>query len=217
MHNPFSEAQFVLGATRIAQLPTERAPEVAFAGRSNAGKSSALNALCGRRALARVSRTPGRTQEINVFQLPPDGRWRLIDLPGYGYAKVPPAQRAHWDRLIGQYLRERESLVGLVLIMDIRRPMTDLDRNLLQWLEPHPRPLHVVLTKADKVSRNEAGKQLLATRRQLEAFGLDASLQTFSALKREGVDDLQGLLVEWLENADFVKSAPDDETPPNGT
>jgi GTP-binding protein len=202
MQNPFREAEFVLGATRIAQLPTDPGPEIAFAGRSNAGKSSALNTLCGRRALARVSRTPGRTQEINVFRLPPEGRRRLIDLPGYGYAKVPPAQRAHWDRLIGQYLRERESLAGLVLIMDIRRPMTALDRTLLQWLEPHPRPLHVVLTKADKVSRNEAGRQLLATRRQLEELGLTATLQTFSALKREGVEDLQGLLLEWLETAD---------------
>ena len=199
MHNPFREAEFVLGAARIAQLPSDAGAEIAFAGRSNAGKSSAMNALCGRRALARVSRTPGRTQEINVFRLTPGGEQRLIDLPGYGYARVPPAQRAHWDRLIGQYLRERESLVGLVLIMDIRRPMTDLDRNLLQWLEPQPRPLHVVLTKADKVSRNEAARQLQRTRRDLEEMGLNATLQSFSALKREGVEDLQNLLLEWLE------------------
>lgn len=217
MQNPFREAEFVLGATRFSQLPSEPVPEVAFAGRSNAGKSSTLNALCGRRALARVSRTPGRTQEINVFQLPPEGRWRLIDLPGYGYAKVPPAQRAQWNRLIGQYLRERVGLVGLVLIMDIRRPMTELDRNLLQWLEPHPRLLHVVLTKSDKVSRNEAGKQLLATRRQLEEHGLDATLQTFSALKSEGVDDLQGVLLDWLENAGSRHHPPDDAPPPEGT
>lgn len=199
MHNPFREAEFVLGAARIAQLPPDTGVEIAFAGRSNAGKSSAMNALCGRRALARVSRTPGRTQEINVFRLTPGGEQRLIDLPGYGYARVPPAQRAHWDRLIGQYLRERQSLLGLVLIMDIRRPMTDLDRNLLQWLEPQPRPLHVVLTKADKVSRNEAARQLQRTRRDLEEMGLNATLQSFSALKREGVEDLQGLLLEWLE------------------
>ncbi len=199
MHNPFREAEFVLGAARIAQLPPDTGVEIAFAGRSNAGKSSAMNALCGRRALARVSRTPGRTQEINVFRLTPGGEQRLIDLPGYGYARVPPAQRAHWDRLIGQYLRERQSLLGLVLIMDIRRPMTDLDRNLLQWLEPQPRPLHVVLTKADKVSRNEAARQLQRARRDLEEMGLNATLQSFSALKREGVEDLQGLLLEWLE------------------
>jgi len=201
MHNPFREAEFLLGAARVAQLPPDSGAEIAFAGRSNAGKSSAMNALCGRRALARVSRTPGRTQEINVFRLPPDGEQRLIDLPGYGYARVPPAQRAHWDRLIGQYLRERQSLVGLVLIMDIRRPMTDLDRNLLQWLGQQPRLLHVVLTKADKVSRNEANRQLLLTRRKLEEMGLSATLQTFSALKREGVEDLQGLLLEWLDSA----------------
>lgn len=208
MHNPFREAEFALGAARLNQLPPDHGTEIAFAGRSNAGKSSALNALCGRRALARVSRTPGRTQEINVFRLPPDGSLRLIDLPGYGYARVPPAQRAHWDRLISQYLRERASLVGLVLIMDIRRPMTDLDRNLLQWLEPHPRLLHVVLTKADKVSRNEAARQLQRTRRDLEAMGLTATLQTFSALKREGVEDLQGLLLEWLDNSDALTDDP---------
>ncbi len=202
MHNPFREAEFLLGAGRLAQLPPDVGPEIAFAGRSNAGKSSALNTLCGRRALARVSRTPGRTQEINVFQLPPDGQRRLIDLPGYGYAKVSATQRAHWNRLMGQYLQERKSLVGLVLIMDIRHPLTPLDENLLRWLEPHPRPLHVVLTKADKLSRAEADRQLFATRRGLEERGLEASLQTFSALKRTGVEDLQQLLLGWLEAAD---------------
>lgn len=198
MNNPFQNAEFMLGAARVGQLPPDVGTEIAFAGRSNAGKSSALNALCGRRALARVSRTPGRTQEINVFRLQPEGGQRLIDLPGYGYARVPPAQRAHWDRLIGQYLRERRSLAGLVLIMDIRRPITDLDRSLLDWLQARPRLLHVLLTKADKVSRNEAGRELLRTRRGLEELGLDATLQTFSALKREGVEDLRGLLLEWL-------------------
>lgn len=208
MHNPFREAEFALGAARIAQLPPDTGTEIAFAGRSNAGKSSALNALCGRRALARVSRTPGRTREINVFRLPPEGSRRLVDLPGYGYAKVAPAQRAQWDRLIGRYLRERRSLVGLVLIMDIRRPMTELDRELLEWLGPQPRLLHVVLTKADKVSRGEAARQLQQTRRQLEAMGLQATLQVFSALKREGVEDLQGLLLEWLGKATGEADGP---------
>ncbi|AHE99735.1 ribosome biogenesis GTP-binding protein YihA/YsxC [Thioalkalivibrio paradoxus] len=202
MHNPFREAEFVLGAGRLDQLPDDAGAEIAFAGRSNAGKSSALNTLCERRALARVGRTPGRTQEINVFRLPPLGRWRLVDLPGYGYAKVSARQRAHWDRLIGDYLRERRSLAGLVLIMDIRHPLTPLDEAMLHWLEGRPRPLHVLLTKADKVSRSEAGRQLQATRRGLEARGLDATLQTFSALKREGVEDLRGLLVDWLGAAD---------------
>jgi GTP-binding protein len=202
MPNPFREAEFLLGAVRLDQLPVDSGAEIAFAGRSNAGKSSALNALCGRRALARVSRTPGRTQEINVFRLPPDGRRRLVDLPGYGYAKVAPTQRAHWDRLIGRYLSERADLVGLVLIMDIRHPLTPLDDQLLRWLGPHPRPLHVVLTKADKLSRNEALRQLHATRRGLEERGLDATLQTFSALKREGIEDLRELLLGWLEGAE---------------
>lgn len=208
MHNPFREAEFVLGAASIAQLPPDTGAEIGFAGRSNAGKSSALNALCERRALARVSRTPGRTQEINVFRLASDGQQRLIDLPGYGFARVPPAQRAHWDRLIGQYLRERRSLLGLVLIMDIRRPMTDLDQNLLHWLEPQPHMLHVVLTKSDKVSRNEAGRQLQQTRRALEDMGLSATLQTFSALKREGVADLQELLLAWLRGNEPLSDEP---------
>lgn len=208
MHNPFREAEFVLGAASIAQLPPDTGAEIGFAGRSNAGKSSALNALCERRALARVSRTPGRTQEINVFRLASDGQQRLIDLPGYGFARVPPAQRAHWDRLIGQYLRERRSLLGLVLIMDIRRPMTDLDHNLLHWLEPQPHMLHVVLTKSDKVSRNEAGRQLQQTRRALEDMGLSATLQTFSALKREGVADLQELLLAWLRGNEPLSDEP---------
>jgi GTP-binding protein len=207
MQNPFREAEFLLGATRLDQLPEDTGAELAFAGRSNAGKSSALNALCGRRALARVSRTPGRTQEINVFRLPPDGRRRLIDLPGYGYAKVTPRQREHWNRLIGRYLRERESLAGLVLIMDVRHPLTPLDDNLLQWLGPQARRLHVVLTKADKLSRSEAQRQLYATRRGLEDRGLNATLQTFSALKREGVEDLQALLLDWLGEADLETDA----------
>ncbi|AGA35372.1 GTP-binding protein EngB [Thioalkalivibrio nitratireducens DSM 14787] len=202
MRNPFREAEFVLGAGQLDQLPEDTGAEIAFAGRSNAGKSSALNALCERRALARVGRTPGRTQEINVFRLPPTGRRRLVDLPGYGYAKVSARQRAHWDRLIGDYLRERRSLAGLVLIMDIRHPLTPLDETLLHWLAGQPRTLHVVLTKADKVSRSEADRQLQATRRGLEARGLEATLQTFSALKRKGVDDLRGLLLDWLDAAD---------------
>jgi GTP-binding protein len=212
MQNPFREAVFLLGATRLDQLPEDIGAEIAFAGRSNAGKSSALNALCGRRALARVSRTPGRTQEINVFRLPPTGQRRLIDLPGYGYAKVTPRQREHWNRLIGRYLRERESLAGLVLIMDVRHPLTTLDDNLLEWLGPQARRLHIVLTKADKLSRAEAQRQLFATRKGLEERGLEATLQTFSALKREGVEDLQALLLDWLEEA-----APENTSSPPGS
>jgi GTP-binding protein len=213
MPDPFRDAEFLLGAARIQQLPADTGVEIAFAGRSNAGKSSALNALCGRRALARVSRTPGRTQEINVFRLPPDGSRRLVDLPGYGYAKVSPGQRAQWDRLIGRYLSERASLTGLVLVMDIRRPLTPLDDALLQWLQKVPRRLHAVLTKADKISRSEAQRQLLAARRGLEARGIEATLQTFSALKRDGVDDLRGLLLDWIgepaaQDEEIKKGAP---------
>jgi len=198
MEPRFREAAFLRGVARLAQLPEDRGVEIAFAGRSNAGKSSALNALCGRRALARVGRTPGRTQEINLFSLPPAEDWRLVDLPGYGYAKVSAQQRAHWDRLLGEYLSSRQCLAGLVLIMDIRRPLTELDRQLLDWLPPGGCRLHCVLTKADKVSRQEADRQLHAARRELEALGVDATLQTFSSLKNQGVDDLRGLLADWL-------------------
>ncbi|WP_018947220.1 ribosome biogenesis GTP-binding protein YihA/YsxC [Thioalkalivibrio sp. AKL17] len=198
MQPRFRETAFSRGVSRLDQLPADQGIEIAFAGRSNAGKSSALNGLCGRKALARVGRTPGRTQEINIFTLPPAEEWRLIDLPGYGYAKVSAKQREHWDRLLGGYLRRRQCLAGLVLIMDIRRPLTDLDWQMLEWTGANRR-LHCVLTKADKISRQEAERQLHATHARLEEAGIEASLQTFSALKNQGVDDLRGLLAEWLE------------------
>ncbi|WP_018861023.1 MULTISPECIES: ribosome biogenesis GTP-binding protein YihA/YsxC [unclassified Thioalkalivibrio] len=197
----FREARFLRGVAQVEQLPEDDGIEIAFAGRSNAGKSSALNALCGRKALARVGRTPGRTQEINLFALPPGDDWRLVDLPGYGYAKVSAGQRQRWDRLLGDYLQSRECLAGLVLIMDIRRPLTDLDRQLLEWVPLDRCRLHCLLTKADKLSRQAADKQLHATQRELEGLGVEATLQTFSSLKNQGVDDLRGLLTEWLQPA----------------
>lgn len=198
MSDPFHQAQFRLGATKLHQLPTDVGREVAFAGRSNAGKSSALNALCSRQALARVSRTPGRTQEINVFDLPGAGEHRLIDLPGLGYARVGTAQRERWARLLQAYFQQRQSLAGVVMVMDIRHPLTPVDRGLLDLLLTADVPRHVLLTKADKLSRNEAQKQLHFLHRTLEAENVEASLQTFSSLKRDGVEDLQGLLLEWL-------------------
>ena len=199
MSDPFQHAVFRMGAGRLSQMPADTGREIAFAGRSNAGKSSALNALCSRQALARVSRTPGRTQEINVFDLPGEHERRLIDLPGLGYARVAAAQRERWARLLEAYFRQRQSLSGVVMVMDIRHPLTPVDRNLLDLLLYADVPRHILLTKADKLSRNEALKQLSGVHRALESEGVEASLQTFSSLKREGVQDLQGLLLEWLE------------------
>ncbi len=206
----FREAGFLLGAANLVQLPPDSGVEIAFAGRSNAGKSSALNALCGRKALARVGRTPGRTQQINVFGLPPVEDWRLVDLPGYGFARVSAGQRAQWDQLLGGYLESRASLAGLVLIMDIRRPLTDLDRQLLDWVRLDHCRLHCLLTKADKLSRQEANKQLHAAHHELEGMGIEATLQTFSSLKNRGVDDLRGVLSDWLNEVSGARSPAGD-------
>ncbi|WP_019625211.1 ribosome biogenesis GTP-binding protein YihA/YsxC [Thioalkalivibrio sp. ALJT] len=201
MEPRFRETGFIKGVARVEQLPPDDGIEIAFAGRSNAGKSSALNSLCDRKALARVGRTPGRTQEINLFALPPAEDWRLVDLPGYGYAKVSAGKRQHWDQLLGDYLRARRCLRGLVLIMDIRRPLTELDRQLLDWVPLDRCHLHCVLTKADKLSRQQADRQLHGAQRELEAMGVEATLQTFSSLKNQGVEDLRGLLADWLQPA----------------
>jgi GTP-binding protein len=185
--NPFRSAQFVLSAAQLRQLPADEGAEIAFAGRSNAGKSSALNVICEQHGLARTSKTPGRTQLLNVFALD-EGR-RLIDLPGYGYAKVPEEMRDHWRKLIDAYMRERESLRGVVLIMDCRHPLKDFDRQMLTYCTGIELPCYVLLTKADKLSRNEAAKTLAAVRKESATNGWPAQMQLFSALARTGVDE----------------------------
>ena len=189
--NPFSAASFVLSAARASDLPEEAVPEIAFAGRSNVGKSSAINALTGRKALARTSKTPGRTQTINFYAV---GEWaRLVDFPGYGYARVPQALREQWRRLVGAYLGERAVLRGIVVVMDARHPLTPLDRQLLAWLGETRR--HVLLTKADKLTRREQQAVLSDTREALRG----TSVQLFSSDTRLGVEDCRGLLAEWLQ------------------
>ena len=168
------------------ELPPPGVPEIAFAGRSNAGKSSAINTLSGRRRLAFVSKTPGRTQLINFFSL--GGEAYLVDLPGYGYAGVPGAVREHWKHLVGTYIAQRPSLAGVVVVMDSRHPLTDLDLTLLAWLKEAGRPAHVLLTKADKLSKQAAQRTLAAVRRELATLVPGATVQLFSSLKREGVD-----------------------------
>lgn len=197
MHPIYHQAHFVKSASDAGQLPADEGREVAFAGRSNAGKSSALNALCGQKALARTSNTPGRTQLINVFGLP-EGR-RLIDLPGYGYAKVPEAVRRTWGGMIERYLEGRESLAGLVLVMDLRHPLTDHDRQLLLWAAHRGLPVHALLTKADKLKRGPAMNTLLKVRRDLrEAGWTTVTVQLFSALNRSGLEEAWTQLDAWL-------------------
>jgi GTP-binding protein len=170
-----------------AELPPPGVPEIAFAGRSNAGKSSAINALAGRRRLAFVSKTPGRTQLLNFFTL--EGRAFLVDLPGYGYAGVPLEVRRHWERLVGTYVAERASLAGVVIVMDCRHPLGPLDRRLLEWLQAAGRRTHVLLTKADKLSKQAARVTLDRVRAELAKLHPGATVQLFSSLKHEGVHE----------------------------
>lgn len=189
----FSQAEFVISANRPAQFPPDKGSEVAFAGRSNAGKSSALNAIAGRKSLARTSKTPGRTQLVNFFVLP-DGD-RLVDLPGYGYARVPEAVRRHWRHLMEAYFNQRRSLAGLILVMDARRPLTEFDRQMLAWSEGVGCLTHILLTKADKLSRGKASAMLHEVRSAVDS---ETSVQLFSATKKSGVEQAREALVALL-------------------
>lgn len=196
--NPFQQAEFLLGAPLGAPLAPDEGREVAFAGRSNSGKSSALNTLTGRRGLARTSRTPGRTQQINFFGV--GEGVRLVDLPGYGYAKVPEAMRRQWRPLIERYLRDRHSLRGLMLTVDCRRDFGDLETMMFDWCAATGMPVHVLLTKSDKLKRGPAHAALHRWQKLLkEQPGLDAGVQLFSSLDRTGVDAARARLAEWLD------------------
>jgi GTP-binding protein len=192
----FRNARFETSIAKPGDLPKPFGPEVAFAGRSNAGKSSAINTLAGHTRLAFVSKTPGRTQLINYFRL--NCGAALVDLPGYGYAQVPERIRVQWRALLESYLRGRSNLIGLILIMDSRHPLTTLDRQMLDWYAPNGRPVHVLLTKADKLSRNEAGSTLLVVRRELSAWGPQVTAQLFSSLKKMGVEEVEAVVGRWL-------------------
>lgn len=193
----FQNATFHISAHHLRDLPPASGIEVAFAGRSNAGKSSALNTLANHNRLAYVSKQPGRTQLINFFTLGNDRH--LVDLPGYGYAKVPEAMRKHWQNVLARYLAERTSLRGLVLVMDSRRPLTDLDQQMLNWFCPSGNPVHVLLTKSDKLSRSDANITLQKTRKTLnETWGPLVSVQLFSSLKKQGVEEAERIIGQWL-------------------
>ena len=193
--NPFAEARFLTSAAQLSQLPPADRPELAFAGRSNAGKSSALNALCGRRQLARVSKTPGRTQLLNFFELP---QGRMVDLPGYGFAKAPRSLREGWGELIEGYLASRECLRGLVIVMDARRPLTGFDRMMLGWTEAEQLPCRLLLTKSDKLTPSAARRTLLEVQGELPALHAGASAQLFSSQSGDGVEKARESLQQWL-------------------
>lgn len=192
----FRHAEFVTSIAKPAGLPAAKGPEIAFVGRSNAGKSSAINALVGHTRLAYVSKTPGRTQLLNLFRTP-SGLY-LVDLPGFGFAKVPEAVRRGWAELIERYLREREALVGLIHIMDARHPLTALDRQLLDWFLPSGKPVHVLLSKSDKLSRGARAATVAQVRRALASWEGQVTVQAFSALSKLGVEEAEAVVQGWL-------------------
>jgi len=192
----YRKAQFLTSAPTIAHCPAPVGAEVAFAGRSNAGKSSAINTLTEQKKLARTSKTPGRTQLINYFAL--DDKHSLVDLPGYGYAKVSIKVKQEWQRHLEEYLRYRETLRGLVLLMDIRHPMQEFDQGMLKWACSSELPVHVLLTKADKLKKGPAQSTLLKVTKEVAPWEGDISVQLFSALKKQGVGELKTTLDKWL-------------------
>ncbi|MBT8121307.1 MAG: ribosome biogenesis GTP-binding protein YihA/YsxC [Gammaproteobacteria bacterium] len=197
MGNPYQQTHFILGTPDTRGAPPDTGLEVAFAGRSNAGKSSALNTITGQRALARISKAPGRTREINFFHVD-EGR-RLVDLPGYGYAKVSKSMKGGWQKSIDRYLETRHSLCGVILLMDVRHPLKEHDQQVLAWCAAARLPTHILLTKADKLKRGPASAALLKTKKLLGGIHPDASIQLFSSHTRLGVDEVHRVLNTWLE------------------
>jgi GTP-binding protein len=196
MANHYQQTRFILGTPDSRRAPPDEGAEVAFAGRSNAGKSSALNTITGQRALARISKAPGRTREINFFRV--TDTCRLVDLPGYGYAKVSKTMLSQWRRNISTYLETRQSLCGVILLMDVRHPLQDHDRQVLGWCHAADLPAHVLLTKSDKLKRGPAKTTLLQTTQELAGLHPDASIQLFSSQTREGTAAVQQVLDQWL-------------------
>ena len=210
--NLFHNAKFFTTVNHLKDLP-DTAAEIAFVGRSNAGKSSAINTLCNHVRLAYVSKTPGRTQHINFFELS-NGHF-MVDLPGYGYAQVPEAIRAHWVKLLGDYLQTRPSLLGLVLIMDIRHPLKPLDIQMLDFFAQTERPVHILLSKADKLSKNEQIKTLSSVKKALKPFAerQAVTVQLFSSLKKQGIEEVEHIVQSWFDHAASVQDGESDCLP----
>ncbi len=196
----YADTRFLISASTLAQCPEDEALEVAFTGRSNAGKSSAINVLTGQVKLARTSKTPGRTQLLNYFEVA-EKRY-LVDLPGFGYAKVPPAMKRKWQQELSRYLEQRQSLQGIILLVDIRHAFKDSDLMMIDWAVQAQLPLHILLTKADKLKRGAARNALLKAQKLLQEHQDLISLQLFSALKEEGIETLRKQLDQWLSPQD---------------
>ena len=210
MNRIYQQATFLNSSPHLRNTPADEGREIAFAGRSNAGKSSAINSLTNQNSLARISKTPGRTQMLNFFAI--NAEWRFVDLPGYGYAKVPPEVKKQWHELRETYLCQRKSLCAIVLVMDVRFPLTDFDLQMVEWCEHSGLPLHILLTKADKLTYGAAKNTLLKVQRELSRITVPLSVQLFSSLKKTGIDELHAVLDElftatWqleLEDSDVV-------------
>jgi GTP-binding protein len=196
MNPRYRKAAFLTSAAKLKQAPPDEGFEVAFAGRSNAGKSSAINTLCDQKTLARTSKTPGRTQLLNFFSI--DEQRRIVDLPGYGYAKVAEGIKREWQGTLAAYLENRECLRGLMLMMDIRHPLKDYDLQMLEWADHISLPVHILLTKADKLKKGPAKNTLLRVRNELQRINGEFSAQTFSSLKRAGIDEAHQRLDDWF-------------------
>lgn len=196
----YQEAEYLISVAELGQLPPDQGCEVAFIGRSNAGKSSALNVITGIKGLARTSKTPGRTQMINFFTLDDQNQCRLVDLPGYGYAKVPRVVKERWQGNVDEYLRSRRSLKGLVLVMDVRHPLKDMDCEMIDWATKCNVLTHVFLTKADKLKAGEARRTLKTVQEELKRYGDHVTIQLFSSMDRTGLDEARAVLNEWFCN-----------------
>ena len=191
------QAEFLKSAQKLAQCPPNEGFEVAFAGRSNSGKSSSVNTITNQNKLARTSKTPGRTQLINFFAL--NERLNLVDLPGYGYAKVPESMKLEWQANMSEYLERRDSLAGLILVMDIRHPLRDFDLMMLDWSTQKGMPVHILLSKADKLKKGPANSTLINVQNEVDAIGDQISVQLFSSLKKEGVPQVHKVIGQWLQ------------------
>lgn len=194
--NKLNQAIFLKSAALLSQLPEDKGTEIAFAGRSNAGKSTAINVLTGIKGLAKTSKTPGRTQLINLFAL--DDKRRLVDLPGYGYAAVPQAVKERWQQTLSRYLQHRNCLRGIVLLMDIRHPFTEFDQHIVQWTHQAQLPLYILLTKADKLARGPALQVMKNCQKTLQEYNFVDNCQLFSALNGTGVEQARKYILQWL-------------------
>ena len=202
MSHPYRQAQYTISATQLSELPVDEGIEVAFAGRSNAGKSSAINTITDQKSLARISKTPGRTQMINFFSV--DENRSLVDLPGYGYAKVPEKIKIRWQQTLGKYLETRQALRGLVLMMDIRHPLKEFDLQMIKWANNAKLSVHILLTKSDKLKRGAANSSLLLVNNELQKKELLASVQLFSSLNHEGKQEAIDQLNQWFYPDDMA-------------